>query len=81
MTIWLHADELRVGLGCMRFSTDQERDPERAKQTIRTALDAGITVFDTAHAYGHGEAELGHNERLVARARSEGPGRRIASAS
>lgn len=66
--MWLHADELRVGLGCMRFSTDQERDPERAKQTIRTALDAGITVFDTAHAYGHGEAELGHNERLVARA-------------
>src|SRR5207302_2611427 len=24
--------------------------------------------FDTAHAYGHGDAELGHNERLLARA-------------
>ena len=25
-------------------------------------------MFDTARSYGHGEAELGHNERLLARA-------------
>jgi hypothetical protein len=24
-----------------------------------------MTVFDTAHAYGRGEVELGHNERLL----------------
>jgi len=52
----------------MRFSTEADRDPERAEQTIAAALDAGITVFDTARAYGRDEHDLGHNERLVARA-------------
>jgi len=54
----------------MRMSTDPDRDPELAEQTIAAALDAGITVFDTAHAYGLDEDDLGHNERLVARAMS-----------
>jgi aryl-alcohol dehydrogenase-like predicted oxidoreductase/predicted kinase len=52
----------------MRLSTDENRNDERALETIAAAADAGITVFDTARAYGRGEAELGHNERLVARA-------------
>jgi aryl-alcohol dehydrogenase-like predicted oxidoreductase/predicted kinase len=63
---WLAPSELRVGLGCMRLSTDPDRDGARAHATIAAAVDAGITVFDTAHAYGHGETELGHNERLLA---------------
>jgi aryl-alcohol dehydrogenase-like predicted oxidoreductase/predicted kinase len=65
---WLGSSELRIGLGCMRLSTDADRDEERALATIAAAVDAGVTVFDTARAYGHGEAELGHNERLLARA-------------
>ncbi|HYB30024.1 MAG TPA: aldo/keto reductase [Solirubrobacteraceae bacterium] len=69
-TAWLDPSELRIGLGCMRMSTDPDRDPELAEQTIAAALDAGITVFDTAHAYGLDEDDLGHNERLVARAMS-----------
>ena len=52
----------------MRLSTDADRDEERALATIAAAIDAGVTVFDTAHAYGHDESELGHNERLLARA-------------
>ncbi len=52
----------------MRLSTDDDRDEELALATIAAAAEAGVTVFDTAHAYGHGEAELGHNERLLARA-------------
>jgi aryl-alcohol dehydrogenase-like predicted oxidoreductase len=52
----------------MRLSTDERRDEERAAETIAAAAEAGITVFDTARAYGHGEAELGHNEGLLARA-------------
>ncbi len=67
-TTWLHPSELRVGLGCMRLSTDADRDEERALATIAAAIDAGVTVFDTAHAYAHDESELGHNERLLARA-------------
>jgi aryl-alcohol dehydrogenase-like predicted oxidoreductase len=65
---WLDASELRVGLGCMRLSTDEDRDEELAVETIAAAADAGITVFDTAHSYGRDENELGHNERLLARA-------------
>ena len=63
---WLNPSELRIGLGCMRLSTDESRDEERAGATIAAAVEAGITVFDTARAYGRGESELGHNERLLA---------------
>jgi aryl-alcohol dehydrogenase-like predicted oxidoreductase len=52
----------------MRMSTDESRDEELAFRTIAAAAEAGITVFDTAHSYGRGAAELGHNERLLARA-------------
>ena len=65
---WLGAPELRVGLGCMRLSTDDARDETLALKTIAAAAAAGITVFDTARAYGRDSGELGHNERLLARA-------------
>jgi aryl-alcohol dehydrogenase-like predicted oxidoreductase/predicted kinase len=52
----------------MRLSTDDDRDEERALATIAAAAEAGITVFDTARAYGRDASELGHNERLLARA-------------
>lgn len=55
----------------MRMSTDEGRNEARALETIAAAVEAGVTVFDTAHAYGHGEGELGHNERLLARALRE----------
>lgn len=58
----------RVGLGCMRLSTDEARDDARARATITSALDAGASWLDTAHSYGRDSSELGHNERLVARA-------------
>ena len=45
----------------MRLSTDEDRDEEGALATIAAAAEAGITVFDTARAYGD-------NERLLARA-------------
>jgi aryl-alcohol dehydrogenase-like predicted oxidoreductase len=65
---WLSVLERRVGLGCMRLSTEPERDEELALDTIAAALDAGMTVFDTARSYGLDEDDLGHNERLLARA-------------
>jgi aryl-alcohol dehydrogenase-like predicted oxidoreductase len=52
----------------MRLSTDEGRDEGLANETIAAAAEAGITVFDTARAYGRGEGELGHNERLLAAA-------------
>jgi aryl-alcohol dehydrogenase-like predicted oxidoreductase/predicted kinase len=59
--------ELRIGLGCMRLSTDEQRDEKVALATVGAAAEAGVTVFDTAHAYGPA-GEPGHNERLLARA-------------
>jgi aryl-alcohol dehydrogenase-like predicted oxidoreductase len=43
----------------MRMSTDEDRDVDQALATIAAAAEAGITVFDTARAYGD-------NERLLA---------------
>jgi aryl-alcohol dehydrogenase-like predicted oxidoreductase/predicted kinase len=60
--------DLRIALGCMRLSTDEDRDEPRGMATLRAALDAGIRVFDTAHAYSRDDSELGHNERLLAAA-------------
>jgi len=52
----------------MRLSTAPDRDDDRGVVVIHAALDAGATLLDTADAYGLGEADTGHNERLVARA-------------
>ena len=38
---WLDPAELRVGLGCMRLSTDEDRDEERALATIAAAAAGG----------------------------------------
>jgi aryl-alcohol dehydrogenase-like predicted oxidoreductase/predicted kinase len=60
----------------MRLSTAPERDDERAIAVIHAALDAGATLLDTADAYCHDEHDVGHNERLVARALACWPGDR-----
>lgn len=52
----------------MRLSTDAERDDARSLAVLEAALDAGITLLDTADAYAHDEHDVGHNERLIARA-------------
>jgi aryl-alcohol dehydrogenase-like predicted oxidoreductase/predicted kinase len=52
---WLEPGELRVGLGCMRL------EPDDVTAVVAAAVEAGITIFDTARAYGD-------NERLLARA-------------
>jgi aryl-alcohol dehydrogenase-like predicted oxidoreductase/histidinol phosphatase-like enzyme len=55
-------------MGCMRLSTERDRDDARAIGVLHAALDAGVTVLDTADAYCWDDREVGHNERLVARA-------------
>ena len=57
-----------VGLGCMRLSTAPDRDDDRGVDVVRAALEAGVTLLDTADAYCHDASDIGHNERLVARA-------------
>src|ERR1700688_873426 len=65
---WLGASDPRIGLGRLRISTYGDGDDALARDTIAAAVDAGITIFDTARTYGAGQADLGTNERLVARA-------------
>ena len=58
-----------VGLGAMPLSSKEDRPfPADAEAVVHAALDAGVTLIDTADAYAHSEAEFGHNESLVARA-------------
>ena len=57
-----------IGMGCMRLSTERDRDDARGVEVLHTALDAGITLLDTADAYCWDDSEVGHNERLIARA-------------
>lgn len=64
------------GLGCMRLSTEPDRDEARAIAVLHAALDAGIEFLDTADAYCWDDDERGHNERLIARALAAWPGDR-----
>jgi aryl-alcohol dehydrogenase-like predicted oxidoreductase len=56
-----------IGLGAMPLSTKEPRpSPTDAETVVHAALDAGVTLIDTADAYAYDEAEFGHNEQLVA---------------
>lgn len=57
-----------IGLGGMYLSVPGRPTEDEAVNTIRAALDAGITFIDTANVYCEGARELGHNERLIAKA-------------
>ena len=64
-----------IGLGGMPMSIEGRPDRERSIATIHAALDAGITLIDTADAYHEHADEVGHNESLIAEAlRSFGGG-------
>lgn len=57
-----------IGLGGMPMSIEGRPARDRSLATIHAALDAGITLIDTADAYHIGPTEVGHNETLVAEA-------------
>ena len=57
-----------IGLGGMPMSIEGRPDEARSIATIHAALDAGITLIDTADAYHSPADEVGHNEKLIARA-------------
>jgi aryl-alcohol dehydrogenase-like predicted oxidoreductase len=63
-----------IGLGGMPMSIEGRPDEERSIRTIHAALDAGVTLIDTADAYHIGADESGHNEALIARALATYPG-------
>lgn len=59
-----------IGLGEMPLSLRGRPDEDQAVRTIHASLDAGVTLIDTADAYCEGPHDVGHGERLVAKALS-----------
>ena len=57
-----------IGLGGMPMSIEGRPDEQRSIATIHAALDAGVTLIDTADAYHLYANDVGHNESLIARA-------------
>src|SRR3954471_4961821 len=59
-----------IGLGLMTFDQTGTAPREQLADTVRAAVDAGVTLFDTADAYGPGEERgaqaQGANEQLIA---------------
>jgi aryl-alcohol dehydrogenase-like predicted oxidoreductase len=65
-----------IGYGGMHLSI-QDRPPEAQSLTVLQAvLDAGVTLLDTADVYCLDQHDIGHNERLIARALREWNGDR-----
>jgi aryl-alcohol dehydrogenase-like predicted oxidoreductase len=61
-------DVFPIGLGCMPMSLAGRPPEERSVRAIHAAVDAGVNLIDTADAYCIDEREVGHNERLIAKA-------------
>jgi aryl-alcohol dehydrogenase-like predicted oxidoreductase len=57
-----------VGYGGMHLSIQDRPPEEQGIRVIHAALDAGVTLIDTADVYCLDHQDIGHNERLVARA-------------
>jgi aryl-alcohol dehydrogenase-like predicted oxidoreductase len=61
-------DVFPIGLGAMPMSLSGRPPEERSARTIHAALDAGVNLIDTADAYCVDHTDVGHNERLIAKA-------------
>lgn len=57
-----------IGFGAMYISIRERPDEAQALAALHAAFDAGITFVDTADVYCLDDADLGHSERLVAKA-------------
>lgn len=65
-----------LGLGGMPLSIAGRPDEAQSIATVHAALDAGMTLIDTADVYCQDETDYGHNERLIAKALRQWGGNR-----
>lgn len=63
-----------VGYGGMHLSIVDRPDEATAIDTIHASLNHGVTLIDTADVYCLDHTEIGHNERLLAKALSRWSG-------
>lgn len=57
-----------IGFGGMPLSIQGRPSEEQGERVIAAAVDAGMTLIDTADVYCLDDDDIGHNERLIARA-------------
>ena len=62
-----------LGMGGMPLSVTGRPSETQSIETIHAALEQGITLIDTADAYCLNDSEVGHNERLIAKALKQHP--------
>jgi aryl-alcohol dehydrogenase-like predicted oxidoreductase len=70
-----------VGMGGMYLSIRDRPGEDDAVRTLHAALDAGVTLLDTADVYCLDHRDIGHNERLIARALRERKGTSVVVAT
>jgi aryl-alcohol dehydrogenase-like predicted oxidoreductase len=63
-----HLTVSAVGLGCMYLSIRERPSEDDAVRALHAAIDAGVTLLDTADVYCLDHRDIGHNEKLVGRA-------------
>jgi aryl-alcohol dehydrogenase-like predicted oxidoreductase len=64
-----------IGFGGMPLSIQGRPSEEQGRRTLNAAIDAGMTLIDTADVYCLDDGDIGHNERLIASVVSERPDR------
>ena len=57
-----------LGYGGMYLSVEGRPSEEQALETLKAVIDGGVTLIDTADAYCLNDSDVGHNERLIAKA-------------
>jgi aryl-alcohol dehydrogenase-like predicted oxidoreductase len=55
-----------IGFGGMPLSITGRPSEDEGKKTLHAAIDAGMTLIDTADVYCLDDNDIGHNERLIA---------------
>ena len=71
-----------IGFGGMPLSIQGRPDEETGRRVLHAAIDAGMTLIDTADVYCLDDRDIGHNERLIAsvvKTRQDGDGIRVAT--
>jgi aryl-alcohol dehydrogenase-like predicted oxidoreductase len=61
-----------IGFGAMPLSIQGRPDERTAISVIQAVSDAGVSVIDTANVYCLDNDDIGHNERLIVKARGRG---------
>lgn len=69
-------DIFPLGYGGMSLSEEGRPSEADSIRVIHSVLDAGVELLDLSNVYGKSDDEIGHNERLFAKALKSWPGSR-----